>query len=188
MGTTNGTDWEVGSLQEVGYSIAASHGGYSGYRLCKKDQVGLDDYGVDSPTEQCFQLGHLAFEGETCVRCPSDPSGEEDVCYDAAERVGEHGNVYREVREVEERDEHYRACSGEIAPPTRAVFSVVEHIQVPAHLESGQYVLSWRWDTADTPQVWSNCADIDSLCQESPPRTSRRSRESGKEKGPGGPR
>ena len=27
-----------------------------------------------------------------------------------------------------------------------------------------------------------------SLCQESPPRTSRRSRESGKEKGPGGPR
>merc|ERR1711998_809955 len=97
IGTTKGTDWEQGSLQEVAYSISASHGGVSGYRLCKREKVGMDDYGVDSPTEQCFQLGHLAFEGQTCVRCPSNPTGDDDVCYDAAQTVGEHGNIYREV-------------------------------------------------------------------------------------------
>lgn len=24
----------------------------------------------------------------------------------------------------------------------------------------GQYVLSWRWDSEQTPQVWTNCADV----------------------------
>merc|ERR1712178_417920 len=24
----------------------------------------------------------------------------------------------------------------------------------------GRYVLSWRWDAEQTPQVWTNCADI----------------------------
>lgn len=166
IGTTAGTDWEQGSLQEVAYSIAATHGGVSGYRLCKRENVGVDDYGVDGATEQCFQSGHLSFEGQTCNRCPDDPHGATDVCYDAKEKVGEHGNVYREVREVVSHDEHYRQCNGPIFD--MATFSVVEHVRVPQDLEPGQYVLSWRWDTADTSQVWSNCADINIVPSQAP--------------------
>jgi hypothetical protein len=27
-------------------------------------------------------------------------------------------------------------------------------------LPAGEYVLSWRWDVEQSPQVWANCADI----------------------------
>ena len=27
-------------------------------------------------------------------------------------------------------------------------------------LPAGEYVLGWRWDSEETAQVWSNCADV----------------------------
>jgi hypothetical protein len=39
-------------------------------------------------------------------------------------------------------------------------FSVVDLMQVPADIEPGHYLLSWRWDCEQTPQVWQNCADV----------------------------
>ena len=50
-------------------------------------------------------------------------------------------------------------------PPFKKVdggwnFSIVETVDVPADLPTGDYVLSWRWDAEATPQVWLNCADI----------------------------
>ena len=29
-----------------------------------------------------------------------------------------------------------------------------------ADIEPGEYVLSWRWDCEQTPQVWNSCADV----------------------------
>lgn len=39
-------------------------------------------------------------------------------------------------------------------------YSIVEKVDVPADLPTGDYVLSWRWDAEMSPQVWLNCADI----------------------------
>merc|ERR1712039_906080 len=39
-------------------------------------------------------------------------------------------------------------------------FSIVETVEIPDDLPTGDYVLSWRWDAEATPQVWLNCADI----------------------------
>ena len=39
-------------------------------------------------------------------------------------------------------------------------FSVVDQVQVPADLEAGDYVLGFRMDCEQTPQIWSYCADI----------------------------
>jgi len=39
-------------------------------------------------------------------------------------------------------------------------FSIVDEVIVPDHLEVGDYLLSWRWDTEGTPQIWQNCADV----------------------------
>jgi hypothetical protein len=44
-------------------------------------------------------------------------------------------------------------------------FEVVDTIQVPtvsfaAGETSKEYVLSWRWDCEQTPQIWTTCADI----------------------------
>ena len=38
--------------------------------------------------------------------------------------------------------------------------NVVDLVEVPANLPAGDYVLSWRHDCEQTPQVWASCADI----------------------------
>merc|ERR1712151_282685 len=37
-------------------------------------------------------------------------------------------------------------------------YEMVDTLKVPA--ETGEYLLSWRWDTEQKSQVWSGCADI----------------------------
>ena len=39
-------------------------------------------------------------------------------------------------------------------------WSVVDRVRVPADIEAGEYVLSFRMDCEQTPQVWSYCADV----------------------------
>ena len=34
-------------------------------------------------------------------------------------------------------------------------------VEVPESLEPGEYVLSFRWDSQQTPQVWNACANIE---------------------------
>jgi len=38
-------------------------------------------------------------------------------------------------------------------------FTVVDRVKVPE--QEGRYVLSWRWDSEEGPQIWSNCALVD---------------------------
>lgn len=37
-------------------------------------------------------------------------------------------------------------------------FGIVDKVKVPS--KPGKYVLSWRWDTEQSPQVWGQCADV----------------------------
>ena len=46
--------WQVGSVVEVAWAMAANHGGGYAYRLCRADGV---------VNEACFQSGHLEFSG-----------------------------------------------------------------------------------------------------------------------------
>lgn len=39
-------------------------------------------------------------------------------------------------------------------------YNIVDKVEIPDHLEPGDYVLSWRWDCEQSPQIWQNCADI----------------------------
>ena len=39
-------------------------------------------------------------------------------------------------------------------------YQMVDKLQIPTGLEAGGYVLSWRWDCEETPQVWNSCADV----------------------------
>ena len=36
---------------------------------------------------------------------------------------------------------------------------LVDRVRVPD--APGRYVLRWRWDTEQNPQVWTHCADVD---------------------------
>lgn len=39
-------------------------------------------------------------------------------------------------------------------------YSVVDQVTVPNNIEAGDYLLSFRWDCEQSPQIWQNCADI----------------------------
>ena len=39
-------------------------------------------------------------------------------------------------------------------------FMIVDKVRVPAELPAGDYLLSFRYDAEQTPQVWANCADV----------------------------
>ena len=36
-----------------------------------------------------------------------------------------------------------------------------DFVQIPENIEPGAYVMSFRWDSQKTPQIWSNCANIE---------------------------
>lgn len=38
--------------------------------------------------------------------------------------------------------------------------NIVDQVQLPADLVPGDYMISWRWDSEQTNQVWQNCADV----------------------------
>eukprot|EP01065_Artemidia_motanka_P022808 TRINITY_DN269_c2_g1_i1.p1 TRINITY_DN269_c2_g1~~TRINITY_DN269_c2_g1_i1.p1 ORF type:complete len:539 (+),score=158.47 TRINITY_DN269_c2_g1_i1:54-1619(+) len=39
-------------------------------------------------------------------------------------------------------------------------WSIVDLVRVPDDLPAGDYVVSWRWDCEETPQVWQACGDV----------------------------
>ena len=39
--------------------------------------------------------------------------------------------------------------------------NIVDRVEVPAELEPGHYLVSWRWDAEQSNQVWQNCGDVD---------------------------
>lgn len=39
-------------------------------------------------------------------------------------------------------------------------YSIMDEVKVPEHLDEGEYLLSWRWDCEQSPQIWQQCADI----------------------------
>jgi hypothetical protein len=38
--------------------------------------------------------------------------------------------------------------------------NIVDHVQIPANIDPGEYLLSWSWDSEQTNQIWQNCADV----------------------------
>ena len=38
--------------------------------------------------------------------------------------------------------------------------TILDKVRVPADIEPGEYVLSWRWDCELTAQVWNACSDV----------------------------
>lgn len=48
--------------------------------------------------------------------------------------------------------------------PERDLWSIIDHVRVPS--TPGDYLLRWRWDAEQGPQVWTHCADVVIVAQE----------------------
>ena len=40
----------------------------------------------------------------------------------------------------------------------RNMWAIVDKVLVPS--VTGEFVLRWRWDTEQNPQIWTHCADV----------------------------
>jgi len=146
------TEWQAGSYQEVAWYVSgANHAGGYSYRLCK-----LPAGGITELTEECFQENTLEFAGD-----------QQWVTYKMDKYTGHR----TEITALQTTEGTYPAGSmwrtNPIVPgweegskPGYASGHIVDNVIVPDYLEPGEYVLSFRWDSKCTTQVWTACANI----------------------------
>jgi len=145
------TEWKAGSLQEVVMYIRGNHGGGYAYRLCKVPEGGITDL-----TEECFQNGHLDFFGD-----------KQFVEYDTDKVTG----IKTEVTAKRSTEGTFPSGSMWTALPFYPKYEadsdeayadghIIDKVVVPSSLEPGDYILSSRYDSKCTAQVYNTCSNI----------------------------
>jgi len=149
FGTPHETKWKRGEPQEVYWNSGAKHRGGYAYRLCR-----VHNGKYSHVTEQCFQEGHLKFHGNTAwiYWHPNDEYFHEDGWLPIPLVTTTHGTT-PEGSEWAKIDLPHK-------PEKDDAWAFKDLVEVPESLEPGHYVLSFRWDCQDTPQVWNACANI----------------------------
>merc|ERR1719334_687680 len=137
------TEWTLGSVQDVATVKNGGHmGGYT-FRLCK-----LPPEGKQGLTEECFAQNILEFATPyTLIRDIKKPGTWFKVDQnDLTEGTFPEGSAWRNVQYVNMN-----------FLPLR-----LDRVWVPKDLPEGDYVLSYRWDTAAAAagQVWVSCSNI----------------------------
>jgi len=174
------TDWRRGSVVEVAWGITANHGGGYSYRMCK---VPLE--GIIGITEDCFQKTPLKFKGDKqWIQFGEDVATRFQI---SATRTSTGttppGSQWTKnpIPACRGSDGGYTNPTGDcfqgtqFTPPklglsgyganmfrndTNFQFSIIDKLIIPKDLHKGEYVLSFRWDCEQTPQVWNSCASI----------------------------
>jgi len=176
------TEWKKGDVVTAGWGMVANHGGGYSYRLCKVPQEG-----VKGLTEDCFQKTPLKFASDKqWIQVGDDistkreflanrttegtvPAGSEWTKNPVPNCAGMGGGFFN-------KDPTTCPTGYQFPPPIEGLFgqganiyydpeayfqwTLMDELLVPAELESGDYVLSFRWDCEQTPQVWSTCSNI----------------------------
>jgi hypothetical protein len=149
--------WRMGGVESVAWGLAVNHGGGYSYRLCPRSEP---------LTEACFQQHPLAFVGNT------------------SDIVGAHGEVLHTIPASRTTigaaqwtrnpvpDQHDPGIPPNFPPAVPGLaghccddgfgqaWNLMDRVRVPSGLTPGEWVLSWRWDCEELPQVWTNCADV----------------------------
>jgi len=174
------TEWKIGATEVAGWGQVANHGGGYSYRLCKLGPGGKADL-----TEECFQQTPLRFASDmSWVQVGEDESTKVSF---KANRTRE-GTVPKGSEWSKNPIPNCAglgggfmdpdaSCPGGLQFPAPAPglfgqganvhpgvglfqWTLMDELEVPADLTPGDYVLSFRWDCEQTPQVWNACANI----------------------------
>lgn len=171
--------WQAGTAVEVSWGVSANHGGGYQYRLCPADEP---------LTEECFQKTPLAFSGSKSwlrwkdgheveidalrVTEGTFPAGSEwsrnpiPTCGGTESGFGTNTPAGCPEPQFPPPAGCNETCWGYQPDPqfptvkTAEMPAIVDKVLVPADLPPGSYVISWRWDCEQTPQVWSACGDV----------------------------
>lgn len=183
------TEWVRGSVVEAAWGISANHGGGYSYRLCRRPKRGgnmlleedcfrrgvLDfvgdrqwvQFGTDESTRFEFKAERTSEgtspKGSTWTKNPipawNCPSGG-FLAHKFDGIPG--GDMGCTAPQFPPPRKDLFGFGHHARDPTKQPFNwgIVDKLQVPQDLPTGEYVLSWRWDAEQTPQVWTTCANV----------------------------
>lgn len=160
---TKRTVVSAGGVLEVGWALNANHGGGTAVRLCPSDS---------DLSEACFQRTVLrASRNISWIQQGSDKSSRREIPA-VRSSVGTFPAGSEWTRNpIPDRED------SPISPPLGLIghgpfpWNIIDEYAIPADLPSGDWALSWRWDCEESPQIWTNCADI-TIVNGSPPSPS----------------
>lgn len=183
------TAWQAGGVAEVGWMLAITHGGGYLYSLCPKDADLSEACFQKTPlafadkehtiryidgSQADFRIAAVdvsegTFPANSVWRRNPIPG----CNCDFGTHCGQNASIPEWVpyEEPAHANHSQRCWSGtQFQPPFEDGFydgvytegvenwMIVDRLRVPE--VPGEYVLRWRWDVENHPQVWTNCADI----------------------------
>ena len=74
------------------------------------------------------------------------------VCYKESAKNGGGGKA---TDVTQQKADTYAVDAKDVKVPT---WEIVDKLVAPK--EAGDYILQWRWDNEQTPQIWTTCADL----------------------------
>ena len=104
--------------------------------------------GISGVTEECFQNGHLNFDGPY-TWITNSARGPPLVQETAVRARDVKGNLWNKIN------------LPDLSGDEKVEWIWKDRVLVPQSLATGRYVLSLRWDCQNTPQVWNSCANIE---------------------------
>merc|ERR1719348_343382 len=174
------TAWTAGQKALVGWGQIANHGGGYQYRLCK-----VPEEGKSALTEECFQKLPLDFvsdmqwvqfgeDSTTKIEFKANrtskgttPQGSTWTKNPIPNCAGLGGGYFDPTPDCPEGLQFPAPAPGLLGQGSSITtntphfkWSLMDEVMVPSHLEHGDYVLSFRWDCEQTPQIWNSCANI----------------------------
>jgi uncharacterized surface protein with fasciclin (FAS1) repeats len=179
------TVWTAGETVDVSYNIEATHGGGHQYRLCPAGNL----FGDNSLDEECFQANVMAFADGKSTFVGGSGDDAVSIEYDAldvddsnTDGVWPSGTTWRKLglppclglsgtddcstpQFTENMAPGYWGYPAfDVgSPDLQAIglhdWKIIDKVVVPEGL-NGDYVVSWRWDSEQTPQVWTQCAIV----------------------------
>lgn len=182
------TFWPAGGTAVVSFGLSINHGGGYQYRLCPKSEKGppseecfrahplafaknysvirFEDGSRDDITIPVMDVTKGVVPPMSAWRRNPIPACNCDL-NDSCGETDASGNIPAQNLPYDKDAQYGPQCPTgvQFAPPCegcfgwdRFGFSIVDEVVVPS--EVGAYVLSWRWDCEQSPQVWNNCADV----------------------------
>lgn len=182
---TSLTHWEAGGVAEVSWTFSANHGGGYQYRLCPvgstldeecfqkmplefvdKKQTLWWNQGPKAGQEVEIDATRLAArDGKVWTKNPipamNCPGGGAPPKYGAPKCSNDQPQFTPPI--ADPLNWGYSSYDlGEDGPEGHPQIKWMPYIKDRVRVPDveGHYVLSWRWDCEQTPQVWNSCSDI----------------------------
>ncbi len=180
--TWSNTTWVAGEKAEVSWGITANHGGGYSYRLCPADEELTEECFQRTPLDFVGETQRLRWDDGREVEIPAlrtregtTPEGSQwtrnPVPSCGSIGVGEFSKMACTPPQFPPPPGCDETCWGyqqhkptdPKRPPgskTVEIPAIVDEVRVPGGLKPGKWVVGWRWDCEQTPQVWASCGDV----------------------------